>query len=99
MAELDGLLFQLVSHYKANFSKTVSFRFPKSDVFHCFSIFKHTQSMYMCIIYIYNSLQQRASVFDGTVGDFASHTVKDPAGAGAHRGPGIRIARAAKGET
>ena len=55
--------------------------------------------MYIIYIYIYNSLQQRASVFDGTVGDFASHTVKDPAGAGAHRGPGIRIARAAKGET
>ena len=56
--------------------------------------------VYIIIIYIfiYHSLQQRASVFDGTVGDFASHTVKDPAGAGAHRRPGIRIARAAKGE-
>ena len=57
----------------------------------------------ICIcIYIYISLHitafSSASVFDGTVGDFASHTVKEPAGAGAHRGPRIRIARAAKGE-
>ena len=41
-------------------------------------------------IYIYTyiySHQLRASVFDGTVGDFASHTVKEPGPAGAGPGP------------
>lgn len=40
MAELDGWLFQLVSHYKANFI-TENRVFPMSEIL-CFSIFKRS---------------------------------------------------------